>query len=221
MLPIAYQLTTSIGLAGPVPDIPRGRVIFGGSGDDYYSNSERPSPGWHADLIPPVLLFGLTSRPKRPGSAGSKARSLDGISNDRDRVRTRAGSTNFDAARDGTNCTSYVYAVTDYGARRTSACSTGLRKLGLVVRGDKDRSAPKLAVCPCEQRPVIRRSAGMGYGFNYRSARPSAQRPAPASIPAPASNTFTVQTTRSQSESDRDRARARGALRPESTSWTT
>ena len=98
------------------PDFPRGRVILGGSGDDYYltlghdHRLDGTLLSYH-----PYCSFGLNFPTEAAWTqwikgqiAGMESRTV--ISE----FGLGQGTTNFDGPRDGNNCVSYVYAVTDY-----------------------------------------------------------------------------------------------------------
>jgi hypothetical protein len=98
------------------PDFPRDRVIFGGSGDDYYltlghdHRLDGTLLSYH-----PYCSFGLSFPTEAAWTswlkgqvAGMESRTII------TEFGLGQGSTNFDGPRDGNNCVSYVYAVTDY-----------------------------------------------------------------------------------------------------------
>ena len=95
---------------------PRGRVIFGGTGDDYYLTLGR-DPRLDGTLLSyhPYCSFGLNFATEadwlrwlKGQIAGMESRTII------TEFGLGQGSTNFDGPRDGNNCVSYVYAVTDY-----------------------------------------------------------------------------------------------------------
>jgi hypothetical protein len=98
------------------PDFPRGRVIFGGAGDDYYLALGN-DPRLDGTLLSyhPYCSFGLSFPTEAAWTSWLKGQ-VDGMES-----RTiitefglGEGRTNFDGPRDGNSCVSYVYAVTDY-----------------------------------------------------------------------------------------------------------
>lgn len=98
------------------PAFPRGRVILGGSGDDYYLTLGH-DPRLDGTLLSyhPYCSFGL-SFPTEAGwtqwikgqIAGMESRTVI------TEFGLGIGTTNYNGPRDGDNCVSYVYAVTDY-----------------------------------------------------------------------------------------------------------
>lgn len=98
------------------PAFPRGRVILGGTGDDYYltlGHDHRPDGtllSYH-----PYCSFGLNFPTEAAWTQWIKGQIAGRESRT---VITEFGlpqaGTNFDGPRDGTSCVSYVYAVTDY-----------------------------------------------------------------------------------------------------------
>lgn len=117
------------------PDFPRGRVILGGSGDDYYLTLGH-DPRLNGTLLSyhPYCSFGLDFPPMQPPGAGTAAAAPADFPTEAAWTRwiqgqiagmesrtvitefglSQTDGTNFDGARDGSNCRSYVYAVTDY-----------------------------------------------------------------------------------------------------------
>ncbi|HEX4253903.1 MAG TPA: carboxypeptidase-like regulatory domain-containing protein, partial [Streptosporangiaceae bacterium] len=116
------------------PLFPRGRVILGGSGGDYYLTlghdprldgtllSYHPYCSFGLDL-PPIKLSPDGETAAAPASFPTEAawtRWIGGqiAGNESRTVITEfglhQGDTDFDGPRDGNNCVSYVYAVTDY-----------------------------------------------------------------------------------------------------------
>ncbi|WP_345630552.1 carbohydrate-binding protein [Rugosimonospora acidiphila] len=97
-------------------DFPRGRVILGGTGDDYYLTLGKDHRldgtllSYH-----PYCSFGLNFPTEAAWTqwikgqiAGMESRTVI------TEFGLGEGGTNFDGQRDGNNCVSYVYAVTDY-----------------------------------------------------------------------------------------------------------
>ena len=102
------------------PDFPRGRVILGGAGDDYYLTLGH-DPRLDGTLLSyhPYCSFGLSfpteaawTRWIKGQIAGMESRTVI------TEFGLGQGTTNFDGLRDGNNCVSYVYAVTDYARAR-------------------------------------------------------------------------------------------------------
>lgn len=94
---------------------PHGRVIFGGSGDDYYL-ALGADPRLDGTLLSyhPYCSFGLSFPTEAAWTswlkgqiAGMESRTII------TEFGLGQGSTNFDGPRDGNSCVSYVYAVTD------------------------------------------------------------------------------------------------------------
>jgi hypothetical protein len=111
------------------PDFPRGRVILGGSGDDYYLTLGH-DPRLDGTLLSyhPYCSFGLDFPPMggaaaQPTNFPTEAAWTQWIKGQIAGMESRTvitefglaeDSTNFNGPRDGDNCVSYVYAVTDY-----------------------------------------------------------------------------------------------------------
>lgn len=108
------------------PDFPRGRVILGGSGDDYYLTLGH-DPRLDGTLLSyhPYCSFGLDFPPidVQPVNFPTEAAWTQWINGQIAGMESRTvitefglaeGTTNFNGPRDGNNCVSYVYAVTDY-----------------------------------------------------------------------------------------------------------
>jgi hypothetical protein len=116
------------------PRFPRGRVILGGSGDDYYLTLGH-DPRLDGTLLSyhPYCSFGLDFSPNQAADGTSTAAAAENfpteaawtqwIKGQIAGMESRTvitefglgvGTANYDGARDGNNCVSYVYAVTDY-----------------------------------------------------------------------------------------------------------
>jgi Putative Ig domain len=110
------------------PAFPRGRVILGGSGDDYYLTlgHDRRLDGTLLSYHP-YCSFGLDFPSKgavaQPASFPTEATWTQWIEGQIAGMESRTvitefglyeGGTNFNGPRNGNNCVSYVYAVTDY-----------------------------------------------------------------------------------------------------------
>jgi hypothetical protein len=184
------------------PAFPRGRVILGGSGDDYYLTLGH-DPRLDGTLLSyhPYCSFGLNFPTEAAWTqwikgqiAGMESRTVI------TEFGLGEGSTNFNGPRDGDNCVSYVYAVTDYARAH---------HIGLVyweyggydgpsswsiasLTGDGTAASPYVTHI-VNQSFVDRLEWGFGLG---QPLAPTVSSPAAASFyTGVASNRFTVQTT--------------------------
>lgn len=194
------------------PDFPRGRVILGGSGDDYYLTLGH-DPRLDGTLLSyhPYCSFGLHFPPMEgaaaqptnfPTEAGWTRWIKGQIAGMESRtVITEFGlaedSTNFNGPRDGNNCVSYVYAVTDYARAHHLGLiywDYGSTDPWSIATRTGDGTAQSPYVTHIVNQSFVDRLE-WGFGFDLPLAPTVSSAAATSFYTGTASNRFTVRTT--------------------------